>query len=177
MIESSIDRISPQRAKALREVFTAKPDLTSDGKLSDFLSAYFLCEALANRLIEYLETDDPPRSAKPKKIKCSSCGAENASSATKKKTSGNFKTLDVGKIKKALTHFSLDFPCDAADAVFKSGTGKVGQRTARQLRNEYAHSLSLSAHQEITERATELLEFMMRFFTVVKNRISEQGMK
>lgn len=175
MSEASVDRMLPQRAKALNDVFAAKPDLTSDSELSDFLSAYFLCEALANKLIEYMETDDPPRSAKPKKTKCSSCGTENE--CPKKKASSHFKTLDVGKIKKALIHFSLDFPCDDTDTVFKSGNGIVGERTARQLRNGYAHSLSPYAREKIAERAPELLEIMMRFCTVVETRISEQGIK
>ncbi len=170
MIELSIDRIFPQRTKALKEVFAAKPDLTSDSELSDFVSAYFLCEALANKLIEYLETDDPPMSAKSKKIKCSNCGAENE--CPKKKTSGHFKTLDVGKIKKALIHFSLDFPFDDTDAIFKSGNGIVGRRTARQLRNEYAHSLSSSSREEIAQRSAELLDVMVHFCTSVENRIS-----
>ena len=170
MSESSIDRMLPQRANALKGVLAAKPNFSSDGALSDFLSAYFLCEALANKLIEYLETDNPPMSAKSKKIKCSNCGAENE--CPKKKTSGHFKTLDVGKIKKALIHFSLDFPCDDTDAIFKSGNGIVGQRTARQLRNEYAHSLSLCASEEITQRSAEFLDLMMRFCTSVKNRIT-----
>lgn len=177
MSESSADRMLPQRAKALKEVFAAKPDLTSesDGELSAFLSAYFLCEALANKLIEYFENDNPPMNVKSKKIKCSSCGTENE--CPKKKASSHFKTLDVGKIKKALIHFSLDFPCDDTDTVFKSGNGIVGERTARQLRNGYAHSLSLCAREEIAERAPELLEIMMRFCTVVETRISEQGIK
>lgn len=160
MSRSSTDKILPQRASALKEVFDAKPDLTSesDSDLAAFLSAYFLCEVLANKLIEYFETDNPPTNVKSKKKK------------------SQFKTLDVGKIKRALIHFSLDLPCDDTDTVFKSGKGKVGKRTARQLRNEYIHSLSLSARKEIAERAPELLGLMSRFCTVVKTRISKQGL-
>lgn len=173
MSASSTDRILPQRAIALKEVFDAKPDLTSesDSDLAVFLSTYLLCEALANKLIEYFETDNQSMNVKPKKIKCLSYGAENECSKKK----NQFKPLDVGKIKKALIHFSLDFPCNDTDTIFKSGKGKVGERTARQLRNEYMHSLSLSARKEIAERTPELLNFMSRFCTIVKDRISNRS--
>jgi hypothetical protein len=172
MIELSIDRIFPQRAKALKEVLAAKPDLKSDVALSDFVSAYLLCEALANKLIEYLETDDPPRKAASKKIKCSNCGAENECSV-RNKSNNRFKTLDVRNIRKAVTHFSLGISIDDVDAVFTSGNGKAGQRTPRQLRNEYAHSLSSGSQKEIAQRSSELLGLMMRFCTSVENLISE----
>ena len=137
---------------------------------------YFRCQlflgmiTLANKFIEYCETDDPPEEQKPKKTKCSSCGVECP--AAKKKARGGFKPLDVGNIKRALTHFSVDFSDANADAVFKSGNGKVGQRSARQLRNEYAHSLSLRSREEIAQRSVDLIGLMMHFCTAVKNRIS-----
>ncbi|TXI27986.1 MAG: hypothetical protein E6Q60_08375 [Nitrosomonas oligotropha] len=176
MSRSSTDRILPQRAIALKEVFDAKPDLTSesDSDLAAFLSAYFLCEVLANKLIEYFETDNPPANVKSK-IEHSETDNPPTNVKSKKKKS-QFKTLDVRKIKRALTHFSLDFPCDDTDTVFKSGKSKVGKHTARQLRNEYIHSLSLSARKEIAERTPELLGLMSRFCTVVKTRISKQGL-
>jgi hypothetical protein len=165
------NKMLSQRVKALQEVFAAKPDLKSKNSLSDFLSDYLLCEALANKLILYLETDDPPKPINPKKNICSSCGAENESVVKNKKPSAHFKTLDVRKIKKALIHFSIVFSDDETDAIFKSGDGKVGNRTARQLRNEYAHSLSVSACKEMCERAPYFLELMNRFQILVKSSL------
>lgn len=172
MSESSMDRMLPQRANALKEVFATKPNLTTDSALSDFLSAYFLCEALANKLVEYLENDVPPGQAKSKKVKCSSCGVETELPIAKKKTGNGFKILDVGNLKRALTYFSVKFLDADTDAIFKSGNGIVGKRTARQLRNEYAHSLSSKSRDEIDQRSVELLKLMIRFSTSVENRIS-----
>jgi hypothetical protein len=166
------DNLSHTRAKAIRGVLGEKPDLSSNLALADFLSEYFLCEALANKLIEYFEADVPPEAIKPKKTKCPSCGVENEISLTRRKPTGRFKSLDVGKIKKALVHFALDFPPDGANAVFASGSGIVGERTARQLRNDYAHSLSSSANKEITARAPQLLNLMIRFHMAVQSRTS-----
>ncbi len=175
MSKLSTDKLSYTRAKAIRGVLGEKPDLSSNLALADFLSEYFLCEALANKLIEYFEADVPPEAVKPKKTKCPSCGVENEISLTKRKPSGRFKSLDVGKLKKALVHFTLDFSSDGANSVFASGHGIVGERTARQLRNDYTHSLSSSANKEITERAPQLLNLMIRFLTAVQNRTSKES--
>ena len=175
MSKLSTDKFSHQRAQALGDVLDGKPDLSSNLVLSAFLSDYFLCEALANKLIEYFEADVPPEASKPKKAKCPSCGTEYVISSARKKNGEHFRMLDVRKIKEALVHFALDFPSDKADAVFKSGQGKVGDRTARQLRNNYAHSLSSSASKEISERAPELLDLMKNFHRAVQIRTSKES--
>ena len=63
MSKLSTDKFSHQRAQALGDVLDGKPDLSSNLVLSAFLSDYFLCEALANKLIEYFEADVPPETA------------------------------------------------------------------------------------------------------------------
>jgi len=166
--------MSLQRAGALLGILTEKPNFLINTALSDFLSEYFLCEALANKLIEYWEVDVPPNNAKPSKIiKCLSGGSENEFHTTQRNKKSSFKILDVGRLKRALIHFSLDFSQVSADAVFKSGKGIVHKRTARQLRNAYAHSLSVSARDEIAERITELMGSMSKFNSVISGMANE----
>ncbi len=157
MSDLGAGKISNQRVKELNEVFDAKPNFSSGDALGNFVSEYFLCEALANKFIEYCVADCTPTETKPKK-----------------KTDVHFKLLDIRNIKKALTHFAVNFSVADADAVFRGGCGKTGYRTARQLRNEYAHSLSLSARNEIVQRSVELLGLMSRFCMAVESRISER---
>lgn len=175
MSDSSIGQIQHQRMKALRSVLLAKPSLLTDVALFDFLSTYFLCEALANRLIEYWEADLPPKSVKPPHaVTCSTCGAEIKCSTSKKRRSGSgFNALDVGNLKKALRHFAINCSIESTEAIFRSGNGIVGQRTVRQLRNGYAHSLSIGAKDEIVSRSGELIYLMGGFCNAVEERLSQ----
>ena len=175
MSEFFVPKMMIERTKALQCVLHAKPSLTTDIALFDFLSTYILCEALASKIIEYWATDLPPKSVRPGKlVACSECGAEIERAVSRNKSSGNgFKTLDVGNLKKALIHFEINLPAESTDSIYKSGKGIVKQRTARQLRNGYAHSLSSSAKEEINERSRELLDVMEKFCTAVKAQISQ----
>lgn len=165
-----MNKISKNRTTALIEIFSGKPNLLIGDGLPDFLSSYFLCEALVRKLIEYFDIDNPVKLTIPKERKCLVCGVDLKIPGLKIKRN-KFKTLNVGKIKKSLAYFEIDFPLSDVDFIFKGGDGISGQRSARQLRNLYAHSLSGCAKKEILERRSNLLDLMDKFCQLINKKV------
>lgn len=173
MNKSNIGGLSQKEKDSLINLVSEKPDF-SDKCLSKFFAEYFLCEALAHKLIFFYKKHKLPQGNKTlKKITCTYCKRRICLPTGKKKNS-NFETLDVGVLKNALMHFSINFPDADADALFKSDMGTVenSNRSARRLRNEYVHNLSVSSRDEIIAESSRLLLLMERFSESVNNGIS-----
>lgn len=165
MIKREKRNLTPKRIVALKALLSAKPNFASDHSLASFLSSYLLCEALANRLVEYYELDvDAERIAK-KKPTLNNRTPETLPAKDSKKN--QFKPLLITSVKKSINHFALHFSNTDLETIFMSSNKTGESRTARQLRNLYLHSLSVSAHDEICSRIQQLLDIMERFIDVL----------
>ncbi len=165
MIKQKRRNLTPKRIVALKALLSAKPDFASDHLLSSFLSSYLLCEALANRLVEYYELDVGAECMAKEKSTLNNRKPEIPPAKDSKKN--QFKTLRVPTIRKSINHFALHFASADLNSLFKSSNNPGENRTARQLRNSYIHSLSSNAHDEICSRIQEFLDTMGRFIEIL----------
>ena len=109
-----------------------KSNLSSSQNLVDFFDLFFVCEVTARKLIEYYH-------------------AENNLTAKTETEKYNMTSL-----KAAVKHFSLSINEPTLQNIFRAGVGKRNQKSCRQLRNAYIHSLLDDDKAEIENRFNQL---------------------
>jgi hypothetical protein len=127
------------RNKELDSVRNLDPNFSCQGDVGTFIGLYLQSEVFAKKLQRYYRTD------------------------TNK--SGEDK-LNIAALKAALNHFELAFDNSDLPELFKGGTGKKNEKSARQLRNGYLHSLSSSDKQEIQKKASKFNSKLQEFLNI-----------
>lgn len=138
LLKSKYMVLSENRKAELKKITMQCPGFSCQGNLGYFFDLFLICEATARKLIFYY----------------------------KKET---FRTesqiYTIKEVKAALNLFSLlntnDF--NFVDFIFKSGIGSRGNKTCRQLRNDYIHNLSLIDRSEIENRNVDLIGNMNKW--------------
>ncbi len=118
--------IAQSRNKELSAVANLDPQFYCQGDIGTFISLYLQAEVFAKKIQRYYRTD----------------------------TNKNGKDeLNIKVLKAAISHFSLSFKHNDVDSLFKGGSGTQNNKSARQLRNGYLHSLSANDKKEITSKS------------------------
>lgn len=134
-----------EMAKSLRNqqldgIILLKPMFSCQGLLGEFVDLYLQCELLARKLIQYYKKD--------------------------KDLSYSENDFNIADLKRALRHFRIFFSFDDIQILFTGGKGKRNNKSARQLRNGFFHSLSAADKKEILEKGYFLCTVMNRFVMV-----------
>lgn len=135
--------LAKSRNKELESVRTLDPSFSCQGDVGTFIGLYLQTEVFAKKIQRYYRTD------------------------TNK--SGEDK-LNIAALKAALNHFELVYDNADLPDLFKGGAGKKNEKSARQLRNGYLHSLSNSDKQEIQKKASKFNSKLRGFLNI---RVSE----
>lgn len=128
--------LSAQRRGVLIEITQRSPGFLCQGDLGAFLDRYFVAEVLARKVMSFYQDD------------------------TKK--SGSDK-IQVQQLSAAIRYFGIIFPESDIRTLFLGGEGLRGNKSARQLRNGYVHSLSAEDRVEIERMAPLLNDMLNRF--------------
>jgi hypothetical protein len=146
-----MSRLSTQRRKTLYGIISSSPDFACEGPLGDFVGKYLVCEALAQKLVGYYKED-------------------------KKISRAPNQPLSWIEIDAAAKNFSIGLSESQIEETFKAGRRrKRGERTPRQLRNGYFHTLSPKDAQEIIGRSKELLTLMDSWISVFEKDSSSKS--
>jgi hypothetical protein len=113
----------------LIEINQRSPGLLCQGDLGAFLDRYFVAEVVARKVTAFYQDD------------------------TKKQCSDKVQIQQLGA---AILHFGIIFPESDLRTLFLGGEGLRGNKSARQLRNGYVHSLSVEDRSEIERTAPAL---------------------
>lgn len=124
------------RKKELNKIISANPKFECQGVVGQFLDVYLVSEVLIRRLIHYYVKD-----------------------TSKIET----KTFNIKQLKLALAHFDIPFIESKINLLFGGGEGKRGEKTARQLRNGYIHSLSTMDYDEILKKSNIFIPLLEDF--------------
>ena len=127
--------LNQRRNTGLDNAASKDSGFSCQGKVGDFIAIYLKCELFATRIQHYYQTDQQH-----------------------KKT--NLKT---DYLSKALVHFGLYLEKITLLLIFQGGSGKRGNKSARQLRNGYLHQLSDADRTEIINKHSILKKEMNRF--------------
>jgi hypothetical protein len=115
--------------------------------LGEFFDKYLVSEALVWKLLLYYKSDTGKR--------------QSQKSRTKKK---QFKPFQWTEVKAALKHFAIERKeADWLKDIFSGGEGIRDEKSPRQLRNGYVHSISQHDLREIKERWYDLEVSMNRW--------------
>lgn len=131
--------LSNEHKNNLKALINNSPEFTTkESKLGDFFNCYLICEVIARRLVRYYYQKDK-------------------------------KVLSLSNIKTAFkTYFPSEIDKIEIDKIFKGNKGKKNQKSCRQLRNGYLHSLSSSDKLEIETRYEVLEEYMKKWINLFK---------
>jgi len=171
-------------SKAFEKLVEAKTFDTNvkeyDQKVDMFLSKYYICETYVKELQKlYLyENNRDVMLSQFKILIGKKLTEELLVSRVNKLNMTKFKVyrerqnnIDVGVLKKIIPN--PKFKSNDLDMIFHSKAIKKSEneniKTARILRNEIVHSLSLAAIKEIKERTDELNGLMNRFIGLFKS--------
>ncbi|MDO6840359.1 hypothetical protein Q4602_12815 [Paraglaciecola chathamensis] len=128
-----------QRNKELEGVKGLDPNFYCEGDVGKFISLYLQSEVFAKKLQRYFRTD------------------ENIKGKDE---------LNIAALKAAIKRFRLDFDESHVSELFKGGSGKQNEKSARQLRNGYLHSLSVSDKNEILKKAESFVSKLKVFLSL-----------
>jgi len=107
-----------------------------EGLVSEFIGTYIKAEIFAKKIQKYYKND-------------------------KKE-----KNINISTLKNALNHFNISTNIDI-DKLFKSGKPKRGEeKSARELRNGYIHSLSDNYINEIESNANFFIDELKAFMEI-----------
>lgn len=124
------------RNRELKAVNALDPGFSCQGLVGEFISLYIQSEIFAKKLQYYYRTD-------------------------MKKTGKD--ELNISTLKAALKHFNLNTPDSDISDLFRGGLRKRGQKSARQLRNCYLHTLSVDDKKEIISKSTFFISKLKKF--------------
>jgi hypothetical protein len=130
------EALAKARNKELDSVKTLDPQFSCEGDVGIFIGLYLQSEVFAKKLQRYYRTDV--------------------------KKNGRDE-LNIAVLKAAINHFKLNFNESDLPLLFKGGPGKQSEKSARQLRNGYLHSLSQNDKTEILAKA-EWFSSRLQFF-------------
>jgi hypothetical protein len=134
--------LSNQQKTVLKGVASAIPDFSSTEKnVGEFLSMYFACHILAERLIEYNQKK-------------------------KKKGGQRRKILNISSIESAIKNFGLTINNTVVENIFSSDSKSNNNHSCRELRNGYVHKFSASARDEINNQFIELQKDMQQWISL-----------
>lgn len=130
--------LSANRKAELKKITIQSPGFKCQGDLGYFFDLFLVCEATARKLIFYYNI-------------------ENSRSEN--------QFYSITEVRFALNFFSLSVMPndDFVKYIFKSGKGTRGNKTCRQLRNDYIHNLSQFDRAEIESRNKDLIENMNKW--------------
>ncbi|GIU45161.1 hypothetical protein [Shewanella algidipiscicola] len=133
------EALANSRNKELDAVRKLDPQFSCQGDVGTFIGLYLQSEVFAKKLQRYYRTD----------------------------TNKNSKDeLNITALKAALDHFKLDFSDADLPKLFKGGPGKQNEKSARQLRNGYLHSLSSNDKKEIQKKASKFNSELRKFLSI-----------
>ena len=135
--------LNPHEKSGLQRIINNQPNFKQQGKLGDFFDLYLVCEATARKLIFY---------------------------STSRGSSDSFKVHIIES--STMTFFPSKIGNIPIRDIFKAGAGIRGNKTCRQLRNDYIHSLSSLDRSEIEERIIPLkqnMEQWINMFNPIEN--------
>ncbi len=135
--------LSSKRIKALEGIALLDPKFHCAGVVGEFISLYIQTEVMARKIQNYYRID---------------------------KSKTDLDKIQIQVLKASLKHFSLSFNEPDVNLIFKGGEGLVGEKSARQLRNGYLHSLSPSDKDEIINKAPRYIAIMKKFLLVYKKQ-------
>lgn len=129
--------LTPKEIRELRKIVQQKPGFSAQGNVGRFFDLYLLCEATARKLVYY-------------------------------KTRKNSQILNIDSIKSTINLF---FPNKTANIPIENIFGsavkrKRNDKTCRQLRNSYIHSLSKEDRNEIDRRINTLEQDMQKWLSL-----------
>ena len=132
--------LTSQEIKELKKILRLNPNFSVQGKLGDFFDYYLLCEVTARKLIYY-----------------------------KKKK--NNTILYISSIISAMKHFfPNNYKSVPVNEIFASGSNTHrNNKTCRQLRNNYIHTLSKEDKTEIENRNSDLKSNMRKWLYLFEN--------
>tara|TARA_R110001583_G_scaffold170193_1_gene323544 strand:+ start:553 stop:993 length:441 start_codon:yes stop_codon:yes gene_type:complete len=133
------EALANSRNKELDAVQKLDPQFSCQGEVGSFIGLYLQSEVFAKKLQRYYRTD------------------MNKTAEDK---------LNITALKAALNHFKLTFDDTDLPELFKGGAGKQNEKSARQLRNGYLHSLSSNDKKEIQKKATTLNSKLRKFLSL-----------
>ena len=132
--------LTKQRQSALAEVVQRATGFSCQGSLGAFFDQYLISEALARKLQLYYQSD------------------------TGKSASEN---IQLKQLNAAIQYFNINFSETDARALFLGGEGKNENKSARQLRNGYVHSLSQTDREAIERNIKTLNKLLRNFITSI----------
>ena len=124
--------LSTSEKNKLKKKTNYKSNLSTSQNLVDFFDLFFVCEVTARKLIKYYQT------------------ANNKPVMTK------YESYTTPTLRSAIKYYSLSINDSILKNIFLSGEGKRNQKSCRQLRNAYIHSLLNEDKQEIINRFPQL---------------------
>ena len=135
--KESKNKLSAKQIKELKKIIGLSPKFHVQGKLGDFFDNYLLCEVTARKIIFF-------------------------------KTGKTSQNLYIKSIKSAAKHY---FPSQNTaipiDNIFLSGNkSNRNNKSCRQLRNGYIHSLSKEDRNEIESRIIDLKADMQKWINL-----------
>lgn len=134
--EKQLEHIRNARNSEIASVSNMNPMFSCQGVVGEFIDIYLQCEVMSRKLQSYYRSDTD-------------------------KTGNN--DLQIQVLEASLKHFSMDYKSIDINILFKGGVGARGNKSARQLRNGYLHSLSAEDKNEIIENASIFKLNMERF--------------
>jgi len=134
--------LSVQRRGVLNEITQRLPGFSCQGVLGAFLDHYFVAEVLARKIMSFYQEDT------------------NKSCLDK---------IQVQQLSAAIKYFKVSFPELDTRVLFLGGEGLRGNKSARQLRNGYVHSLSAEDRVEIERMAPQFNEMLNRFIKSISS--------
>ena len=108
------------------------PGFSCQGKVGEFIGLYLRCEVFARKIQHYYQTDKQTQKSK----------------------------LNTRSLTKELEYFDLHFKLESLLLIYRGGSGKRGNKSARQLRNGYLHELLSADKKEILQVHSEYVKLM-----------------
>jgi hypothetical protein len=131
-----ISSLKSNHFNELQKIIKQKPNFSVQGSLGEFFDLYLVCEATARKIVSY-----------------------NSGTSSKE--------LHFASIMSAVnTYFPNKLTNSTITQIFNSNFGKRNNRTCRQLRNGYLHSLSEKDKIEIVSRIDSLKNDMNKWISI-----------
>lgn len=131
-------KLSDKQLSALIDIANIKPGFSCQGKSGKFIDAWIVAEAIAKRLITY---------------------------RTLKDVGITWKSTDV---EASVKHFGFSIPTHLmTKKIFSGGPGRKSDRTPRQLRNAFLHSISKETLEEMNSKGEEFSKLLVEWQQIV----------
>jgi len=139
--------IARKRHSELCKTLNLSSGFSCQGVVGQFVDRYILCEIIGKKIQKYYQ-HDLQKPTKPE--------------------------LNLTVLKAALKHFKCDFDGTLLADILRGGGGKKGEKSARQLRNGYLHSLNPEDKVEIEQNFDVLIKKIEEFLEVSSSIFSNK---